>query len=330
MLAAMRALFDADFHVVNSIGTPRFGLLASTKTFSDEQLEVFNAHLSDHPSLWIVGAAQNEQRAVSARWSDRMSLRQFRNKALYQDFFRLVGTRHQLGGVIPVNRELTLGFSFNRSSRDFCPADVHLLDLLLAHARQLTLRIIGQMEVQEALALREQVANDQAVMVVDTQGALLFATESARQLARDYFATLRPDGLPAELHAWLRQNPAAEATLARELPGRQLTCTCGPATPRPVSPGGLAKPADNESQFIRCIYFTELCPERRALAWQKFGLTPREAEVLHWMAEGKRNSEIAIILGISERTVGKHRDHLFTKLGVETRTAAVATVHAMS
>jgi DNA-binding CsgD family transcriptional regulator len=52
------------------------------------------------------------------------------------------------------------------------------------------------------------------------------------------------------------------------------------------------------------------------------GLTRREAEILHWITESKTNPEIAIILGISRRTVHKHVQHLFEKLGVETRTAA--------
>ena len=54
------------------------------------------------------------------------------------------------------------------------------------------------------------------------------------------------------------------------------------------------------------------------------GLTGREVEVWHWIAEGKRDGEIAVILGISVRTVNRHAAHLFAKLGVETRTAAVA------
>lgn len=52
-------------------------------------------------------------------------------------------------------------------------------------------------------------------------------------------------------------------------------------------------------------------------------LTRREREVLAWICEGKRNSEIATILGISVRTVDKHVEHVMAKLGVETRTAAV-------
>jgi len=51
-------------------------------------------------------------------------------------------------------------------------------------------------------------------------------------------------------------------------------------------------------------------------------LTPRVAEVLLWLAQGKTNGEIAIILGNSEATVKKHVLEIFAKLGVETRTAA--------
>lgn len=52
------------------------------------------------------------------------------------------------------------------------------------------------------------------------------------------------------------------------------------------------------------------------------GLTPREREVMQWLSEGKRDREIAIILGLSSRTVEKHVCHIFEKLNVETRTAA--------
>jgi hypothetical protein len=44
---------------------------------------------------------------------------------------------------------------------------------------------------------------------------------------------------------------------------------------------------------------------------------------MRWLSEGKRDSEIAVILGLSARTVEKHVCHIFQKLGVETRTAAV-------
>ena len=57
---------------------------------------------------------------------------------------------------------------------------------------------------------------------------------------------------------------------------------------------------------------------------EKLGLTPREAEVLFWVAQGKTNPKIATILGIGLTTVKKHLEATFAKLGVENRTSAAA------
>jgi DNA-binding response OmpR family regulator/DNA-binding CsgD family transcriptional regulator len=56
----------------------------------------------------------------------------------------------------------------------------------------------------------------------------------------------------------------------------------------------------------------------------KLGLTQREAEVLLWIARGKSNRDVAEILTLSPRTVNKHLEQIFTKLGVENRTSAAA------
>jgi DNA-binding NarL/FixJ family response regulator len=70
----------------------------------------------------------------------------------------------------------------------------------------------------------------------------------------------------------------------------------------PVRGGGEAKPEQLEA----------------------LGLTPREAEVLFWVARGKTNDEIATVLGIGLTTVKKHLESTFMKLGVENRTTAAA------
>jgi len=51
-------------------------------------------------------------------------------------------------------------------------------------------------------------------------------------------------------------------------------------------------------------------------------LTPREAEVLFWISEGKSNHDIGIILGAKTRTICKHVEHILSKLNVENRTSA--------
>jgi DNA-binding NarL/FixJ family response regulator len=60
---------------------------------------------------------------------------------------------------------------------------------------------------------------------------------------------------------------------------------------------------------------------------ESLGLTPREAEILLWVAQGKSNADIALITGTSEKTVKSHMTHIFEKLGVESRNAA--TVRAL-
>jgi DNA-binding NarL/FixJ family response regulator len=57
-------------------------------------------------------------------------------------------------------------------------------------------------------------------------------------------------------------------------------------------------------------------------------LTRREAEVLSWVARGKSNAEIAAILHVCTKTVDKHLERIYPKLGVENRTAAAS--HASS
>jgi DNA-binding NarL/FixJ family response regulator len=57
------------------------------------------------------------------------------------------------------------------------------------------------------------------------------------------------------------------------------------------------------------------------------GVTPREAEVLLWVAQGKSNADIGVILGMAEKTVKKHMSNIFQKLGIESRNAA--TVRAL-
>ena len=66
---------------------------------------------------------------------------------------------------------------------------------------------------------------------------------------------------------------------------------------------------------------------QEALA-QRFQLTEREVEVLQWVSCGKTNRDIGDILGLSPRTVNKHLEHVYVKLGVETRTAAAAIAMA--
>lgn len=67
-----------------------------------------------------------------------------------------------------------------------------------------------------------------------------------------------------------------------------------------------------------CLLLLEELP----LTSQTASLTPREREVMQWLAEGKSNEEISLILAISPHTVKNHLDKIFKKLGVDSRHAA--------
>jgi DNA-binding CsgD family transcriptional regulator len=101
--------------------------------------------------------------------------------------------------------------------------------------------------------------------------------------------------------------PGSFAPLIVRLPAKHLTVSFS------YTPG---KPA--------YLTFDETVDSGDSTKFQDLGLTPRQSEILAWVAAGKRDSEIAKIIGSSTRTVSNHVHRLLRKLGVETRTAAVA------
>jgi DNA-binding CsgD family transcriptional regulator len=69
--------------------------------------------------------------------------------------------------------------------------------------------------------------------------------------------------------------------------------------------------------------YRNLLARTKAQGFGALPVTPREREVLAWLAAGKTDKDIGTILGMSPRTVQKHLQHIYEKLGVETRTSAV-------
>ena len=68
---------------------------------------------------------------------------------------------------------------------------------------------------------------------------------------------------------------------------------------------------------------------KRANLLLSLGLTARETEVLIWIARGKTNDEIAVIVGAAPGTIRKHVEHILAKLSVENRTAAAVVACTM-
>lgn len=156
---------------------------------------------------------------------------------------------------------------------------------------------------------------------LDTAGQFLFATTSSGQFL---WATPQVHHLFEKSGAdrfWLDQHltPQLRAGFpAQALPGSNLQLQ---GLSQPLKVSYLGEPAPGE----RLLRLTD--PERpsETEALRKhLAVTEREAEVLVWIAHGKTNREIGQILSMSPRTVNKHLEQIFRKLGVENRTTAAA------
>jgi DNA-binding NarL/FixJ family response regulator len=143
--------------------------------------------------------------------------------------------------------------------------------------------------------------------VTPDDGRIVWQTPLARQWMQRYFGTDDDgiEGTPPQLAAWLATAAAQPLTIIRGAARLILTAT------------------DVRSPEQWMIVLREESDTARVQALMAlFRLTQRESEVLHWVIQGKTNRDIGDILGMSPRTVNKHLEHVFEKLGVETRTAA--------
>ncbi len=114
-----------------------------------------------------------------------------------------------------------------------------------------------------------------------------------------------------------------------------LLCSVASAEPFASPPDAIARTGNSEIPIRRhkaavlSALESSSSPVKAAAALleQRLGLTPRQAEVLHWVAEGKTNSEISIILACSFFTVKAHLKEIFQRLSVHSRMAAAACAY---
>lgn len=161
---------------------------------------------------------------------------------------------------------------------------------------------------------------DYGVVLLGRGGLVKYTSDNARRWLREYVGAESPTRLPTPVRTWLRSHGHRSAN----------------SDPRGPASWTLSVERQDRRLVIRLIpdrgqHFLLLEEQKRAPRTGSLGplrLTDRESEVLAWVATGKTNPEIAAILGISARTVKKHLEHVYEKLGVETRMAAVAVAHA--
>ncbi|MDP3610143.1 MAG: response regulator transcription factor [Methylophilus sp.] len=157
-----------------------------------------------------------------------------------------------------------------------------------------------------------------AIAITPNDGKVVWQSPLARQWMQRYFyesGLHSVDATPEPILNWLQnmqQTSLANTQALNIIKGSsRLTLSL----------------ADDSSDEQWIILLNEESDEAQIQALTTtFGLTKRESEVLYWAIKGKTNRDIGDILGTSPRTVNKHLEHVFTKLGVETRTAAASYV----
>jgi DNA-binding CsgD family transcriptional regulator len=283
-----------------------------------EHVEAFVAHAAQHPlfcELLRTGLA------APRKITDFVTTSQFHRFAIYNEFYRDVGVDRQIAVGFPAGVKLLLLLTLNRSRKDFTEGDRHLLTLLRPHMMSACQNADALAELHLQQGQLEAALEDcsSGAILIDAEGRVTLVTAQARRRLADYFAN--PHGsaadLPEELAGWIAHH------IGKGPQDRHLSA--------PVSP--LEKIQPHGRLRVRLLrdaltgYSMLLMQEEEDLTIsadeiEELGLTKRESEILGWVAQGKTNPEIAILCDISARTVQKHLEHIYPKLGVETRTAA--------
>lgn len=265
--------------------------------------------------------AYRRGKGSAVKYSDFLTRREFHATPLYNEFFRPRGVEFRIAKGLPGPPGLVTAVYLDRSARDFSERDRLLLNLLRPHFNQSYRNAVMVSAMRDELSMIDQGLElvDRGIVVLAPDGRPQVMTPLARGWLDEHFHAGSTTGhrLPEEISRWISRQTTSGDEILR------------PMTPLVVEGEGsrlVARVIARDSHHILVLQ-----RQARALpSSESLGLSRREADVMTWVAEGKTNAETATILGLSRRTVDKHLEHIYVKLGVETRMAAAARVRAIA
>jgi len=222
---------------------------------------------------------------------DRRERERYRDTTHFNAEFRVVD---HLGFRVGVTRTRTAWLAFDSQERDFDERDRELGLAIKPHAEALWRKASARARLTELLAVLGR-DGGQAIVVCKPDGRIEHQTTEAQRLLTAWFGT-RNGHLPNELVHWV----------AGARPGDRFV----------ERVNGSVLSVEAVGDFVLIL----------SEAHSKTGLTPREREILGLVAEGLTNTEIARSLWVAPSTVAKHLEQAYRKLGVSSRTAAVARI----
>jgi DNA-binding CsgD family transcriptional regulator len=256
------------------------------------------------------------------RLSDFLTRRQYHETGFYREAYRAFGIEYQIGFTLSSQSGASsVGLAFNRTECDFSDEERFVFELLRPHLLQAyrNAELITQLAGAASHVTPVAGSPRPAVVMVAPGWRLVCCPPRVRRWLADYYGARKAAGdtVPDALRRWLTAHrlpatrddrlPPPRGSLVAERDGRRLT---------------IRIVGDTGSGQLLAVDEQPAQPTAGSLC--RLGLTPRQDEILLWVARGKTNAEIGAILGLSSRTVHKHTEHIFVRLGVETRTAAAA------
>ena len=308
---------------------------------SSKLLPAFNAHLHEHPLVPHCFSGE------VIKTTDYVSTKQFKATAIHNEYYRHLEVEAQICFSIPVSRDKVELFALSRKNIDFSERDKLLLTLLRPHLIN-ALRNVTEFErvtLERDLLQKRAEATRQGAILFQSDGAVVCISPFAEEMLERYFGAVvvEGDALPERLLQWFETEidpfarPFENGESLKDIPLK--TRAAGGHSKRverqllTVEKEGNCLEIQFFNDFTSADYMLFLVERDPFLLVQNLAaycLSHRETEVLMLLSKGKTNVEIAVILGMRKRTAEKHMEHIFAKLGVETRSAALAVLRKES
>jgi DNA-binding CsgD family transcriptional regulator len=293
--------------------------------FTAEMERVIHQHFGEHPILHHMPQTLNGAHQIS----DFVSQKElYCLEGFYQQYLRPLALEEQMTFFLQnassgswseiAQTDATLvGVSLHRAQR-FTERDRLILNLLSPHLSQAHRNAQQYQRLQQDLSQLHQTLNHLGLVVLSSEGQVQRVTPPAVAWLEAYFPKpTSASQLPDHLWAWVKHQIScaildsnfskAQLPLRIEQAGRQLV---------------IRLVVEQRSERYLLLLEEQTLSLSKSL--ELLGLSQRETEVLFWIMQGKDNKAIAVQLSVGPSTVRKHLESIYGKLGVQSRTEAIA------
>lgn len=245
--------------------------------------------------------------------SELVSKRDLEDTNAYNLILRPAGLRDVIMAATHIRPDVACGLGVARDMQ-FGSSESHLLELTRRHFHAAIVRLRRANQARGVESLPD------STIRLSSESHPVSLSASLAALLKNYFpsasAQIAACRLPEDLTRWV-------------ISSLEMLATRPPLNPLTYFKAESARgtllvrlfPAQPDGRAL--LRLTEVPRQPDPFALRGRGLSTRECEVLHWIGAGKRDAEIAVILQIAPRTVGKHVERILQKLGAENRLSAI-------